>query len=133
MFALSIQATFLVPCVYSLEESGALVRLVVLSWYLTWLSAAVLGVTAAGLLRSGQFRSARALAATGFAVASGSLALVATRQYLRASASIWIDPFAAFSEARMPVWLMGGVLVAMLGTAAAHVQRWHSRQRGATT
>lgn len=133
VFALAIQAIPLVPCVSSLEESKALVSLVVLSWYMTWLAAAALAVTVAGLLHPGPFRGARAAAATGFAVAAGSLALGAIKQYLVASGAIWVDWFVALSEARTPVWLMGGVVVAILGTAAAHVQQWRSRPQGAAT
>ena len=70
VFALSIQAIPLVPCVASREESQALVSLVILSWYMTWSSAATLAVTVAGLLRPGQFRGARTVAATGFAISA---------------------------------------------------------------
>ena len=131
VFALSIQAIPLVPCVSSLEESRALMSLVILSWYMTWMSAATVAVTVAGLLRPGQFRGARTVAAAGFAIAAGSLALAASRQYLAASGAIRIDPFVAISEARTPVWLIGGVVIATLGTGAAHVQRWRSRSLGA--
>jgi hypothetical protein len=85
-FALSIQATPLVPCVSSLEESPGLVSLVVFSWYMAWVDVAVLSIAAAGLLHAGQWRGARTVAAIGLALAAGHFAIGATKQYLSANA-----------------------------------------------
>ena len=131
VFALSIQAIPLVPCMSSVEESQALVSFVILSWYMTWVSAAALAVTVAGLLRSGPPRGARTVAATGFAVVAGSLAIGAIRRYLVASGTMLVDPFGEIAEARTPIGLMVGLVIAILGTTAAHVQQWRLRSHGA--
>jgi hypothetical protein len=133
VFSVSIQAMSLVPCLSSLEESQRVVRLVTLSLCMTWFAAAVLAAIAAELCRPGKFRVPRVVASAGFAVSGLSLALGATKAYLGTIGfRIWGDAFVALAEARMPVWLMVGVGVAVFGTAAALVQRSYAGSRGAT-
>jgi hypothetical protein len=130
VFAVSIQGTSLVPCVSSLEEAPGLAVLGVLSWYMAWADAAVLAVTAAGLLHDGAFRAARVVAAVGLALAGFYFALGATQYYLVARAAILVNPFVAMSEARTPPWLIGGVALAVLGATVARVRQRQGEARG---
>ena len=130
VFGVCIQAVLVVPCVSDLEDSSRVMRLVFLSLWMTSFSAVGLAINAAGLLHAGQGRSVRAVAASGFLLAGVSLAFGSAKQYLGMAGLVWSDPFVALSEARMPLWLMAGVAMAALGTAAAHLQRLRQRPHG---
>jgi hypothetical protein len=131
VFALAIHGMVLVPCISSLEDSARIMRLVRLGLGMAWVSASVLWLVAAGLLRSGRPRVARTVAAIGFAAAGASLAVGATKQYLGFIGVIWTPLTEALAEARMPTLLMSAVGVAAVGVTFALVQQHRNPAPGA--
>jgi hypothetical protein len=132
LFVPAVLAQVAVPCVSDLEDYLVVQRLLVVTWYLTWLVAAILVATAIAIMGRGQSRVARSVTAMGLAIAGGGFAIAAIKYYLTMNGSIAADVFAALTEMKVPLWLIVGVPVAGAGAAFAHAQQWHTRAREGT-